>query len=92
MNDHAFMCISPNLSKLHISSLDGATACRIILKHMLGHDQGKNLRVLSYNIHGWRDTDHVDNLDRLIEVISSASPDVVVLQEVLHPYEPPGTV
>ncbi len=45
---------------------------------------------MTYNIHGWRDTFHEDNLERLIDAIAAAHADIVVLQEVLHPYAPPG--
>ena len=41
---------------------------------------GMPLRVVSYNIHGWRDTDHIDNLDRIIELLSDVKVEVVVLQ------------
>eukprot|EP00290_Baffinella_frigidus_P029190 CAMPEP_0180225448 /NCGR_PEP_ID=MMETSP0987-20121128/22705_1 /TAXON_ID=697907 /ORGANISM="non described non described, Strain CCMP2293" /LENGTH=442 /DNA_ID=CAMNT_0022188515 /DNA_START=405 /DNA_END=1733 /DNA_ORIENTATION=+ len=48
------------------------------------------VRVCTFNIHGWRDTDHADNLERLTACIREISPDVLVLQEVLHPYCPPS--
>lgn len=48
------------------------------------------LRLVSYNIHGWRDTDHKDNFDRLVETLKKTNADVVALQEVLHPYHPPS--
>eukprot|EP00960_Hanusia_phi_P037656 753049-Hanusia_phi.AAC.2 len=47
-------------------------------------------RLVSYNIHGWRDTRHNDNFDRLISVLKKINPDVIALQEVLHPYRPPS--
>ena len=48
------------------------------------------LRVVTYNIHGWRDTFHKDNLDRIIALLSMVNADVIALQEVLHPYRPPS--
>ena len=48
------------------------------------------LRLVTYNIHGWRDTFHNDNLDRLIALLSRLDADVIALQEVLHPYRPPA--
>ena len=52
--------------------------------------QSTPLRVITYNIHGWRDTFHNDNLDRIISVLSKLDADVIALQEVLHPYRPPA--
>lgn len=43
------------------------------------------LRVVTYNIHGWRDTDHVDNLERIISLLSEVNADVVVLQVLARP-------
>mmetsp|Transcript_38626 Transcript_38626/g.95057 ORF Transcript_38626/g.95057 Transcript_38626/m.95057 type:complete len:413 (-) Transcript_38626:349-1587(-) len=48
------------------------------------------LRVVSYNIHGWRDTFHADNLARLTAAVAACDADVLILQEVLHPYAPPA--
>lgn len=48
------------------------------------------LRLCTYNIHGWRDTDHADNFERIVTVLSKISADVIVLQEVLYPFRPPS--
>ena len=52
-------------------------------------DGGEGLRLASYNLHGWRDTDHSDNLERLCVTLNKIGADVVALQEVLHPFRPP---
>lgn len=52
--------------------------------------EGSTLRLASYNLHGWRDTDHADNIVRLTETLRKINADVVALQEVLHPYRPPS--
>jgi endonuclease/exonuclease/phosphatase family metal-dependent hydrolase len=51
---------------------------------------GSSLRLASYNLHGWRDTDHADNLQRIIDTLQKINADVVALQEVLHPFRPPS--
>jgi len=47
------------------------------------------VRLVTYNIHGWRDTFHADNLQGVIDAVNDLKPDVLALQEVLHPYCPP---
>jgi len=51
---------------------------------------GTSLRLASYNLHGWRDTDHGDNLERVTATLKKMNADVVALQEVLHPFRPPS--
>ena len=46
----------------------------------------KRVRIVSYNIHAWRDAEHADNLERLSSLLAGLAPDVVCLNEVLHPY------
>lgn len=46
---------------------------------------------MTYNIHAWRDASHLDNLDRLIKLINDVQPDVLCLNEVLHPFVGPPT-
>eukprot|EP00656_Telonema_subtile_P018912 TRINITY_DN20272_c0_g1_i1.p1 TRINITY_DN20272_c0_g1~~TRINITY_DN20272_c0_g1_i1.p1 ORF type:complete len:343 (+),score=82.44 TRINITY_DN20272_c0_g1_i1:111-1139(+) len=46
------------------------------------------LRVMQFNIHGWRDTYHKDNFGEILHHVQACSPDVLVLNEVLHPYGP----
>lgn len=48
-----------------------------------------SLRVVTANIHAWRDSEHDDNLERLCALLRSIQPDVLCLNEVLHPFEPP---
>ena len=48
------------------------------------------LRVMSYNIHAWRDCDHKDNFDRIVEAVQLVNPDICCLNEVLHPFVAPG--
>jgi len=50
-------------------------------------DQG--IRLVQWNIHGWRDTHHKDNFDATLEAVQLLRPDVLVLNEVLHPYRLP---
>lgn len=47
----------------------------------------ERLRVLTYNVHAWRDSDHADNLRRVVDVCAAVDADVVCLNEVLHPYD-----
>ncbi|HEY8506208.1 MAG TPA: endonuclease/exonuclease/phosphatase family protein, partial [Gemmataceae bacterium] len=44
------------------------------------------MRVLTYNIHGWRTTDDRPNLSLVAELLERAQVDVVGLNEVYHPY------
>eukprot|EP00550_Attheya_septentrionalis_P011346 CAMPEP_0198303830 /NCGR_PEP_ID=MMETSP1449-20131203/57091_1 /TAXON_ID=420275 /ORGANISM="Attheya septentrionalis, Strain CCMP2084" /LENGTH=395 /DNA_ID=CAMNT_0044006337 /DNA_START=77 /DNA_END=1264 /DNA_ORIENTATION=- len=44
------------------------------------------LRLMTYNIHAWRDASHKCNFDRLVTVIQDVQPDVLCLNEVLHPF------
>ena len=48
------------------------------------------LRVVTMNIHAWRDSDHRLNFDRLVDQLQKLSPDVVCLNEVLHPFCAPA--
>ena len=43
------------------------------------------MRVVTYNIHGWRDQDGQPNLARVTRVLADLAPDVVGLNEVFHP-------
>jgi endonuclease/exonuclease/phosphatase family metal-dependent hydrolase len=55
---------------------------------------GGNVRVLTYNIHGWRSLNPADglNLAALAEVIGDAQADLVGLNEVFHPHPAEGHV
>lgn len=44
------------------------------------------MRILHWNIHIWTDADGVGNVDRVIDVIREADPDVVSLVEVDEPW------
>ena len=50
------------------------------------------MRILTYNIHGWRSPDPAGsfNLDALVEVIGDAQADLVGLNEVYHPFPASG--
>ncbi len=48
------------------------------------------MRVLTYNIHGWKGSDGRVDLPRLARVIKSSQADVVALNEVFHPFVPLG--
>jgi endonuclease/exonuclease/phosphatase family metal-dependent hydrolase len=74
--------LAPSSSVLSISLSAADTAA--------GSESGSTLRLASYNLHGWRDTDHNDNLERLIVTLNKIGADVVALQEVLHPFRPPS--
>ena len=47
----------------------------------------ERLRILTYNIHAWRDGDHVDNLQRVADTCLAVDADVICLNEVLQPYD-----
>lgn len=70
-------------------------AQRIVRRFFLGlgllaHTSLAALRVVSFNIHGWRDEAHQDNLEGLICLLQSLQPDVLCLNEVLHPFNAPA--
>ena len=48
------------------------------------------MRVLTYNIHGWKGIDGRIDVSRLARVIASSQADVVALNEVFHPLVPQG--
>lgn len=48
------------------------------------------MRVLTYNIHGWRGLDGQIDVQRLARIIEASAADVVGLNEVYHPLVPPG--
>jgi len=48
-----------------------------------------SLRLVSFNIHAWRDAQHHDNFDGLVELLQHLQPDVLCLNEVLHPFVAP---
>jgi endonuclease/exonuclease/phosphatase family metal-dependent hydrolase len=50
------------------------------LKH--SDQQGRTLRILTYNVHRWLGTDRQISPGRIAEVIASCDPDIVALQEV----------
>lgn len=49
------------------------------------------MRVLSYNIHGWRTTEGVPNLEAVARVIAATDADIVGLNEVFYPRAVAGT-
>lgn len=48
------------------------------------------MRIMTYNIHGWKGMDGQVDLARLARVIARADVDIVGLNEVFHPFVPPG--
>lgn len=48
------------------------------------------MRVLTYNIHGWRDAFGEADVARLARVIRASKADIVALNEVFHPLTPAG--
>jgi endonuclease/exonuclease/phosphatase family metal-dependent hydrolase len=50
------------------------------------------MKLLHYNIHGWRDANGVDNVDRVADFIKRQEPDVVSLVEVDEPWGRPGSL
>lgn len=49
-----------------------------------------NIRIMTYNLHGFKDQFKKKNLDAIIEVIGTIDPDVVVFQEI-YVYKPNET-
>ncbi|MEA3336078.1 MAG: endonuclease/exonuclease/phosphatase family protein [Chloroflexota bacterium] len=49
------------------------------------------MRLLTYNIHGWRGGDGALNLDRLLRIIEASDADIVALNEVFHPFSLPDS-
>jgi len=47
------------------------------------------VRLVSLNVHAWRDSQHEDNVERVCELLRQIDPDIVCLNEVLHPFAPP---
>lgn len=45
-----------------------------------------SMRLVSYNVHGWRDSNSIDSFERILQALRDVQPDVVCLQEVLYPY------
>jgi endonuclease/exonuclease/phosphatase family metal-dependent hydrolase len=52
----------------------------------------KSIRLMTYNIHGWRDAFHQCNFDRIVQAVNEVGPDILCLNECLHPFaRPPQT-
>ncbi len=49
-----------------------------------------SLRLLTYNIHGWKGTDGRIDVARLADVIADSKADIIGLNEVFHPFMPTG--
>ena len=50
------------------------------------------LRILHWNIHGWRDAAELPNAQAVIELVRSTGPDAVSLVEVDEPWGLPSTL
>ena len=48
------------------------------------------MRILTYNIHGWRDAYGRCDVARLARIIAATQADIVALNEVFHPFAPAG--
>jgi len=48
------------------------------------------MRLLTYNIHGWKGAGDVMDVERLARIIEASQADIVGLNEVFHPLTPPG--
>lgn len=48
------------------------------------------MRVLTYNIHGWRDAGGQIDVARLARIVEASQADIVALNEVFHPLVPTG--
>jgi endonuclease/exonuclease/phosphatase family metal-dependent hydrolase len=49
----------------------------------------KSIKLMTYNIHGWRDSFHHCNFDRVVQAVNEVGPDILCLNEVLHPFARP---
>src|SRR6478672_5478437 len=49
------------------------------------------MRILTYNIHGWKTADGRPNLDGVSRVIEATAADIVGLNEVYYPRTVPGS-
>lgn len=49
-----------------------------------------HLRLVTYNIQAWRDSNHDCNFKRIVQVVQELQPDVLCLNEVLHPFANPN--
>ena len=81
--------------QLFLSHLPGAQHLFLAIIHLAAYSTAlsttaspplTSFRLLQYNIHAWRDSNHIDNLARIASTIRACNPDVVCLNEVLHPY------
>ena len=50
----------------------------------------RTIKLVTFNIHGWRDAEHTDNFDRLVELLQQLKPDVLCLNEIMHPFAAPA--
>uniref|UniRef100_A0A6S8CBA3 Endonuclease/exonuclease/phosphatase domain-containing protein n=1 Tax=Aureoumbra lagunensis TaxID=44058 RepID=A0A6S8CBA3_9STRA len=48
----------------------------------------QKVRVVQWNIHAWRDSEHRDNYEELATLLEELEPDILLLNEVLHPFAP----
>lgn len=47
------------------------------------------IKLMTYNIHAWRDSFHRCNFDRIVQVVNEVQPDILCLNEALHPFARP---
>ena len=65
--------------------MKGATAANVIML-FIPVCASLRVRVVSFNIHAWRDKDHIDSFQRLCDLLIECEPDVICLNECLHPW------
>lgn len=74
------------VSFLLVGTLGDALAAKAISPQQ----QQSSVKLMTYNIHAWRDSDHQCNFDRVIQVINQVKPVILCLNEVLHPFAAPS--
>ena len=47
------------------------------------------LRVITFNVHAFRDADHRCSFDRIASLLTKLQPDILCLNEVIHPFTAP---
>lgn len=82
--------VAPVLALL-LATASQAAALGSAARASANRDSSRRIRVMTYNVHAWRDSDHRDNYGRVLDVIGRVDPDILCLNEVLHPFVAPST-
>jgi len=48
------------------------------------------IKLMTYNIHAWRDVSHQCNFHRIVDVVKEIKPDILCVNEVLYPFAKPS--